>query len=93
MLRATSNRYVLGLALASLVSGCALKNQDADDPSGICIHSTNKNTYGNTQCTGTATAASIYTYCTEESKEANCINKSASCANSIVYDDTNIFFF
>lgn len=92
MRRATNNPYLLGLALAGLISGCALKNQDSEDQSGICIHSTNKNTYANASCTGDPTTANIYTYCTEETKEANCSNKSAACTNNIVYDDTNIYY-
>lgn len=92
MQRVISNRFLGGLAIAGLLSGCALKNQDSEDLSGICIHSTTKTTYQNANCTGATTAANIYTYCTEETKEASCLNKTASCASSVVYDDTNIFY-
>lgn len=78
-----------------LFLGCNMTNKDSDK-SGVCIHSLKKIPY-NAGCTAPSGAAHTpYEYCTNETKEADCINLSTSCSTTgaarEAYDDVITYY-
>jgi hypothetical protein len=80
------------ILIAAICAYCNTKDEQ-QDLSGICVHSTTKTTRTGS-CGGATASTTVYTYCTDEKKEADCKNLSSACSGAAFasYDDTIIFY-